>query len=51
MDRVEFAKRLHSVTVPSGTSEDEMMKLLFPVSEAIYEMMPSRLFLYRSLYD
>lgn len=49
MDREEFAKRLHSVIVPEGSSECKIKELMFPASEAIYEMMPSRLFRYRPL--
>lgn len=49
MDRDEFAKRLHASIVPAGTSEEEMKKLLFPISEAIFQMMPNSLFRYRPL--
>lgn len=49
MDREEFAKRLHSSVIPEGTSEEEMKKIMFPVSEAIFEMMPNSLFRYRPL--
>ena len=49
MDREEFAKRLHSSVIPDGTSETEMKKILFPVSEAIFQMMPNSLFRYRPL--
>lgn len=51
MERVEFAKKLHASVVPEGTSEDEMKKILFPVSEAIFQMMPNSLFRYRRLYN
>jgi len=36
MDRVEFAKRLHSVTVPSGTSEDEIRQIDAFLNDTIY---------------
>ncbi len=49
MDRDEFAKRLHSSVIPAGTSEEEMKKIMFPVSEAIFKMMPNSLFRYRPL--
>ena len=49
MDRDEFAKRLHSSVIPAGTSDEEMKKIMFPVSEAIFEMMPNSLFRYRPL--
>jgi len=51
MDRDEFAKRLLASVVPDGTSEEEMKKILFPVSEAIFQMMPNSLFRYRRLYN
>lgn len=44
MNREEFAKRLSSVVVPEGTSAEEMRKITAPISEAISQMMPSRLF-------
>ena len=44
MNREEFAKRLYSVIVPEGTSEEDMKKITFPVSEAISQMMPPSLF-------
>lgn len=44
MNREEFAKRLNSVIVPEGTSEEDMKKITFPVSEAISQMMPPSLF-------
>lgn len=48
MDRSEFAKRLHDIVLPSGTSPEDMQKIMFPVSEAIFQMMPSSLYKYRS---
>lgn len=47
MDRQEYAKRLHAVVLPEGTSQDDRQKVLLPVSEAIFQMMPSSLFRYR----
>lgn len=47
MDRSEFAKRLHAVVLPSGTSPEDMQKMMFPVSEAIFQMMPRKLYRYR----
>ena len=44
MNREEFAKRLNAVVVPEGTSEEDIKKIAFPVSEAISQMMPSSLF-------
>lgn len=48
MDRAEFAKRLQDIVVPAGTSPEELYKIMFPVSEAVFELMPSSLFRYRS---
>lgn len=49
MERKEFAKRLHSTVVPEGTTPERMTTIMFPVSAAIFEMMPNSLFRYRSL--
>lgn len=46
MDRSEFAKRLHNVVLPSGVSPEDMQKMMFPVSEAIFQMMPGSLYRY-----
>lgn len=51
MDRKEFAKRLHSVVIPKGTSPEELKKRVLPVSEAIINMMPGSLFRYRDCTD
>ena len=48
MDRLEFAERLHDVVLTSGTLPEDMQKMMFPVSEAIFQMMPSSLYRYRS---
>lgn len=48
MDRAEFAKRLRDIVLPSGTSPEDMQKMMLPVSEAIFQMMPSSLYRYRS---
>lgn len=48
MDRLEFAKRLYNVVLPSGSSPEDMQKKMFPVSEVIFQMMPSSLYRYRS---
>ena len=48
MDRLEFAKRLHDVVLPSGTSPEDMQNMMFPVPEAIFQMMPRSLYRYRS---
>lgn len=48
MDRDEFAKRLYSTVIPEGTAPEDIQRLTRPVSEAIREMMPKRLFRYRA---
>ena len=47
MDRKEYATRLQSAVVPAGTSVEEIKKIMFPVSEAVFQMMPVSLFRYR----
>ena len=51
MDREEFAKRLYSAVIPEGTSPEDIQALTRPVSEAIREMIPKRLFRYRAFND
>lgn len=51
MDREEFAKRLYSTVIPEGTAPEDMQAMTRPVSEAIREMMPKRLFRYRAFND
>ena len=49
MNREEFAKRLHAAVVPEGTPQEKIRTIMYPVSKAIFEMMPNSLFRYRSL--
>ncbi len=49
MNREEFAKSLHAAVVPEGTPQEEISTIMYPVSKAIFEMMPDSLFRYRSL--
>ena len=51
MDREEFAKRLYSTVIPEGTAPEDIQAMTRPVSEAIREMMPKRLFRYRVFED
>lgn len=51
MDREEFAKRLYSTVIPEGTAPEVIQAMTRPVSEAIREMMPKRLFRYRAFND
>lgn len=48
MDREEFAKRLYSIAIPEGASHVDIQTLTRPVSEAIREIIPKRLFRYRT---
>ena len=51
MDRSEFGRLLYSVVIPDGTPSEEMAKMVLPIREAISEMMPEKLFRYRSCAD
>ena len=51
MDRGEFVKRLYYTVIPEGTVPEDIQTMTRPVSEAIREMMPKRLFLYRAFDD
>ena len=48
MDRLEFEKRLQSIVIPGGTPQNELVRLLSPISEVISQMMPSSLFRFRT---
>ena len=48
MDRSDFEKRLQSIVIPGGTPQNDLVRILAPISEAITQMMPSSLFRFRS---
>ena len=48
MDRNEFAQRLMSAVIPDGTPVEEINEKVFPISEAITQMLPQYLFRYRT---
>lgn len=48
MNRGEFAKRLYSTVIPEGTVPEDIQVMTRPVSEAIREMLPKRLFRFRA---
>lgn len=48
MDRSDFEKRLQSIVIPGGTPQNELVRLLSPISEVISQMMPSSLFRFRT---
>lgn len=51
MDRTEFAKILKSIIIPEGISNEELNKVVFPISKAILQMLPNSLFRYRCCDD
>ena len=51
MNREEFARRLYSVVIPEGEAPEDIQTMTRPVSEAIREIMPKRLFRYRAFND
>lgn len=48
MDRAEFARILNSIVIPEGTPQEKIDVLLRPIAEAIKQMLPERLFRFRS---
>ena len=51
MDREDFAKRLYSTIIPEGTAPEDIQVKTRPITEAIREMMPKRLFRFRAFDD
>lgn len=48
MDRSDFEKRLQSIIIPGGTSQNDLVRILTPISEVITQMMPRSLFRFRT---
>ncbi len=48
MNRNEFAQRLLTVVIPEGTPVEDTYEKVFPISEAIMQMLPQSLFRYRA---
>lgn len=48
MDRSDFGEILQSIIIPGGTPQNDLVRILAPISEAITQMMPSSLFRFRS---
>lgn len=48
MDKSEFEKRLQSIVIPGGTPQNDLVRILAPISEAITQMMPRSLFRFRT---
>ena len=51
MNREEFANRLYTTVIPEGITPEDIQTLTRPVWEAIREMMPKRLFRFRTCND
>ena len=48
MDRKRFQDILESVKIPEGTSTDVLQRLVLPINKALLQLVPERLFKYRS---
>ena len=51
MDRKEFAEILNSIKISEGCDDKILQQEMLPISHAILQMMPNRLFRYRSCSD
>lgn len=51
MDRLSFGALVDSIIIPEGTPKEEIVKAVFPIREAIAEMMPKSLYRFRSCDD
>lgn len=48
MDRTEFAAILNSIQIPEGSDVETLQRTVKPISHALVEMMPDKLFRYRN---
>lgn len=48
MDRTEFAAILNSIQIPEGCDAETLQRTVKPISHALVEMMPDKLFRYRN---
>lgn len=48
MDRSQFEKIISSITIPEDTPQDELQLILKPIRESLLELLPQRLYKYRS---
>lgn len=48
MDRTEFAAILNSIQIPEGCDVETLQRTVEPISHALVEMMPDKLFRYRN---
>lgn len=51
MNRDEFARRLQSISIPEGTTVEDIQARVLPIREAIVDMIPQSLFKYRSCIE
>lgn len=51
MDRVEFSKLLDEVVIPGNIDEKLIHDKVKPIRDAIIEMMPDKLYRYRTIND
>lgn len=51
MDRIKFQEILESIKIPDGMSQEDMLKVLKPLNIALMQMIPDRLYKYRSCED
>lgn len=51
MNRNDFKEILESVKIPEGASAEDLQRLVLPINKALLQMVPERLFKYRSCCD
>ncbi len=51
MNRKIFQKVLENIQIPEGTDSEKMQEILKPLNIALIQMIPERLFKYRSCSD
>lgn len=51
MDRIKYQEVLESIKIPDGMTQEEMVDALKPLNIALLQMIPKRLYKYRSCKD
>lgn len=51
MDRIKYQKVLESIKIPDGMTQEEMLNALKPLNIVLLQMIPKRLYKYRSCKD
>lgn len=51
MDRKDFQELLESIKIPEGISAEDLQKSVLPLSKALMQMAPDRMFKYRTCCD